>query len=533
MENSITIRGLIFLFIVIENSVTYKIIKNISNFVENIIVNSATYSFFTVDFNMFKKWRASYIGTGFHRACALVWLKLTGLLDWIKCYSNYSFFVEAIRFPYSIISRNAIRENTVLSLGIILTAIGNTAVLNLVGIVLIGYISLFKIEKGIYAIGFLIPFVNSTNLTMLVIGLFVSFILNVREIYPLKIEPYFVLFFILLVGSVITSPVKGSSAGTFILYLSPFVCGYILIHTLDRKEKLFNLFKLNVLSGVFQSIYALLQFRFGISMGGTWIDVEQFGEITTRAMGTLGNPNVLAEYLVLVIMMGCILLFTEKSITNKLLYVVSIGIMLLGLGLTYSRGGYLSLIFAIFIFLVLIDKRLIVLFGIGGVGAAMFMPGIILRRLASITNLADTSNLYRISIWTGTLGLIRSHWLKGTGLGLVAFSEKYQYFIYGSAIAVHSHNLILQITAEMGIFGIIAFLIFAGALVKWALNSGVNMKSRDMRYVIFALVGAVGAHILHGFVDFVWYDPRILFMFWAVAAMLICGIIRGQEAYCG
>jgi putative inorganic carbon (HCO3(-)) transporter len=74
-------------------------------------------------------------------------------------------------------------------------------------------------------------------------------------------------------------------------------------------------------------------------MGGTWIDVEQFGEITTRAMGTLGNPNVLAEYLVLVIMMGCILLFTEKSITNKLLYVVSIGIMLLGLGLTYSRGG--------------------------------------------------------------------------------------------------------------------------------------------------------------------------------------------------
>lgn len=163
----------------------------------------------------------------------------------------------------------------------------------------------------------------------------------------------------------------------------------------------------------------------------------------------------------------------------------------------------------------------------------MFMPGIILRRLASITNLADTSNLYRISIWTGTLGLIRSHWLKGTGLGLVAFSEKYQYFIYGSAIAVHSHNLILQITAEMGIFGIIAFLIFAGALVKWALNSGVNMKSRDMRYVIFALVGAVGAHILHGFVDFVWYDPRILFMFWAVAAMLICGIIRGQEAYCG
>lgn len=83
----------------------------------------------------------------------------------------------------------------------------------MVGIVLISYISLFKIEKGIYAIGFLIPFVNSTNLTMLVIGLSVSFILNVRKIYPLKIEPYFVLFFILLVGSVITSPSKAAVPG--------------------------------------------------------------------------------------------------------------------------------------------------------------------------------------------------------------------------------------------------------------------------------------------------------------------------------
>jgi hypothetical protein len=107
MENSITIRGLIFLFIVMENSVTYKIIKNISNFVENIIVNSAVYSFFTADFDMFEKWRASYIGTGFYKICAFVWLKLTGLLDWIKRYScfhrpgnpvrihdNFSFYVS-------------------------------------------------------------------------------------------------------------------------------------------------------------------------------------------------------------------------------------------------------------------------------------------------------------------------------------------------------------------------------------------------------------------------------------------------------
>lgn len=112
MENSITIRGLIFLFIVIENSVTYKIIKNISNFVENIIVNSAVYSFFTADFDMFEKWRASYIGTGFYKICAFVWLKLTGLLDWIKRYSNYSIFVKVIRFPYSVIGKNAIRENS-------------------------------------------------------------------------------------------------------------------------------------------------------------------------------------------------------------------------------------------------------------------------------------------------------------------------------------------------------------------------------------------------------------------------------------
>lgn len=532
MENSVTVKGFILFFSIIENSITYKAIKAVSEFIENIIVNSLIYRFFTVDFNMFEKWRASYTGRGFYKLCSFIWLQIIGLIEWVKHYSNHSIIIRAIKFPYSIIGRNSIRENTFLTLGIILTALGGSNLFALLGIIIITYISLFKIEKGVYIVGLLIPLVDSTNLTMLVVGLTISFILNVRKIYSIRIEPYFILFFALLVGAVINSPVKASSLRTFILYLSPFAYGYILINTLDKKEKLLNLFKLNILSGVLQSIYALLQARFGISMGGTWVDVEQFGEITTRAMGTLGNPNVLAEYLVLVTIMACVLFLIDGSIKNKLIYAVSIGVMLVGLGLTYSRGGYLAFVFAVFIFLILIDKRLVVLFGIGAAGAVISMPSMILRRLSSITNLKDSSNTYRISIWIGTLDLIRNHWLNGTGLGLVAFSERYQYFVYGSAMAVHSHNLILQITAETGIFGTLAFLIFAGALIKWALISKRKIRDKHMKYIILALIAAIGAHILHGFVDFVWYDPRILFMFWALIAMLICSILRGQEEYC-
>ncbi|MCC5909081.1 MAG: O-antigen ligase family protein [Clostridiaceae bacterium] len=529
MEGSLIFKTLFLIYTIIENSKIYKGAKQLTLSLTNVIYNSVFYRYISTDFHLFEKWRSSIIGSLFAKICSTVWYLMVKIIEAFKAVSSYSFMIQISNSIYKGLNSSKVIGYSLQALAIMLIAFGTSPLLNLLGIVYIIYISLYKIEKGIYTIAFLIPFISSTYLTLLVIGLLASFIINIRPVYAIKLEPYFLVFILFLALSVVTSPTRVDSLRTFMLYGSALLFAYILIYALDSPEKVVTLLKVNVLAAVIQSVYAALQYKFGIAMGGTWVDLEAFADITTRAMGTLGNPNVLAKYLVLIIIMGIIIVLVEKSYYKKFLYAFLNMIMLTGLVLTYSRGGWLALIFGIFLMAVLIDKRLLPVFGLGAVLVMALSPDIIIRRLTSAANLEDTSNAYRISIWIGTLELIRSHWLLGTGLGLAAFSQVYQYFVYGSAMAVHSHNLILQITAELGIFGLVTFFLLIGALVKGSLLAVKNTKDKRGKYFVYPLIAAIGAHLLHGFVDYVWYDPRILFTFWMVFGMLSCIVQQQQE----
>ncbi len=44
-----------------------------------------------------------------------------------------------------------------------------------------------------------------------------------------------------------------------------------------------------------------MQYAFGWTTSNAWIDEEMFEDATMRVYSTLGNPNVLGEYLLLVL----------------------------------------------------------------------------------------------------------------------------------------------------------------------------------------------------------------------------------------
>ncbi|KAB3534166.1 hypothetical protein F8154_09520 [Alkaliphilus pronyensis] len=530
MENSIIIKSFAIIYGIFTDSIAFKSMMRLRDFIGVAIKNSVFYWLLIKDYKFYEAWRGSLLGTGFYKSITFLWLYIKRVTNTIKKSAPYSWSYRIFCIPYEVISKSLLRSYSILALSVLLTVLSTNQVLQLLGLAYIIYSSLFQIERGIYTIAFIIPFTSSTNLILLALGLFVSFVFNNIKVKSLKIEPFFLLFFAFLLISVATSPFKVNSLMTLILYGSGIIFGYIIIYTLNNRQKLLSFLKANVWAAVLQSFYAILQYRFGITMGGTWVDLEEFGEITTRAMGTLGNPNVLAKYLVITIMMGIIIMLTEEKLVNKIGYGLLNLVIATGLILSLSRGGWLAFIFAVIVMAILIDKRLIFLMAVLGVGVLFISPDLIMRRLGSITNLQDTSNAYRISIWIGTLDLIKSNWLKGTGLGLPAFSNMYQYFVYGSALAVHSHNLVLQIAAELGIPGFISFMVMLLALIKWAILSAVKMLNSKSRFIVFGLLAAIAGHMLHGFVDYVWYDPRILFSFWMLLGATICSVVLGQEA---
>ena len=83
----------------------------------------------------------------------------------------------------------------------------------------------------------------------------------------------------------------------------------------------------------------------------------------------------------------------------------------------------LGLMFSAGLFVLLSEKRLIPL----GVVLLLLMPFILpaslWARIASSVTMSDSSSLYRVSIYTAALDIIRHYWVTGIGIG--AFNQIY------------------------------------------------------------------------------------------------------------
>ncbi|MGV8154487.1 MAG: O-antigen ligase family protein [Alkaliphilus sp.] len=529
MTNSKFIKSIMFIYLLITASYTAKLFAKFSKYIIYSVKGSLSYQSLVKDYRIFDTWKASFIGKTLQVIAGAFWRVKNEFLNFINNSTETSIFYLILRAPYRFCNKTRLRGYSFLVIAVLLMFLEINPLLSLAGFAYILYISLFKTISGAYMFAFLLPLLNLTQIVLFAFTIFTSFIVKEKETKTIKIEPFLILFFIFLALAVVVSPFKVSSIRTLILYTSGMIFAYTLVNLLNTDKRIINFLKVNVVAGLFQSLYAVLQYKFRISMGGTWVDVEAFGEVTTRAMGTLGNPNVLAKYLVIVGVMAVIIVLTEKKLWHRLFYGFCGVMIFTGLLLSLSRGGWLAFLFAITVFFVLIDKRLLIAIGAMGALSIVMLPDIIMRRFASIVNLADSSNAYRISIWIGTLDLVQYHWLRGVGLGLEAFSYQYQFFVFGSALAVHSHNLFLQLASEIGVLGLVAFFMFLIALCKWTLLSIPRMKSRKDVVIVYGLLAAIAGHILHGMVEHIWFDPRILFFFWVIVGLIISSVEIGVE----
>lgn len=194
-----------------------------------------------------------------------------------------------------------------------------------------------------------------------------------------------------------------------------------------------------------------------------WVDSDMFSSVTIRVYSTLQNPNVLAEYLILMISLGGAALLTAKGTGKRLVLLACCGVMCLCMVLTMSRGGWLGLLIAGMIFLVLLNpgcwcwRR--------WCSQWRWWPSTLCCRIPSSAaspaseNLEDTSTSYRVSIWMGTIAMLKDYWLCGIGPGTGAFNLVYPAYSYNAANAQHAHNLFLQIMSDGGVVALVVFLL--------------------------------------------------------------------------
>lgn len=324
--------------------------------------------------------------------------------------------------------------------------------------------------------------------------------------------------FVYLAATITSVNVKGSLYGA-VLSIAFMLFYFVVINAVQTKKQLYVLTFFFVCFGVLISFYGFYQYMNPSKFSGSWIDTEMFSDIGFRVYSTLGNPNVLGEYLLLTIPFAVSFFFTVKGVIKKGFFVIVGGIQMLCLILTYSRGCWLGILLAAMVFLVLLDRRFILLIIVGLMLMPFVLPETIINRFMSIGNMSDSSTSYRFFIYMGTLSMLKDYWLCGVGPGTAAFNLVYPSYAYDSILAPHSHNLYLQAMCDAGITGITMLMAIIYRIFKSCAIGLKNSTDKKDKIFIIGAISSLCGFFLQSMFDYTFYNYRVMFLFWAVAGL--------------
>ena len=268
--------------------------------------------------------------------------------------------------------------------------------------------------------------------TMAVLGLAMvgsfSVLLNLmrdaqRDLFYVPMNRYIWMYAaIYLVGTFFSVNLKGSLLGGMLTVA--FVLFTIMLeNSITTRRQLDVLIAMMVLAGTVVALYGILQYLFGWGYQSTaWVDTEMFGD-SFRVPSTLENPNMLGQYLILAIPLGGAGLLSAKDWGQRVWYFICCGIMCVCMLLTLSRGAWLGLLFAGFVFVLFLQPRLLLLTPIALVALYFCDAGHHYQPVCHIGDLGDSSTSYRVFIWMGTLAMLKDYWLCGIGPGDAAFQS--------------------------------------------------------------------------------------------------------------
>jgi len=384
--------------------------------------------------------------------------------------------------------------------------------------------TLSKYEYGVYLTVFLAPFIPTMACLGLVLLTFISFFIyrlqNNTVKFNLDAVGFLIVSLVLIFGLfALTSLTPKSSIKIWFLY-APFIAfSYLIISAINTKQRLRIVISLFVTAGFFVSLYGIYQQFFGKTDANAWLDDKMFTEITVRVYSTLENPNVLGEYLLLVIPLCAGMIYASKTFFAKFYYLIVLSASILCMVFTQSRGCWVGLMLIAFIFAILVDKRLLTLGVLAVFTLPFVLPTSIITRFTSIGNINDSSTSYRVYIWLGTLNMLKDFGLYGIGLGSDAYNKIYPFYSYSSILAPHAHNIYLQLLCETGIIGFFVFISSMIISIKKTFLGYLSDKNGLCGIICAAVIAGILGFLLQGAFDYVWYNYRVFLIFWMTLAI--------------
>lgn len=333
-----------------------------------------------------------------------------------------------------------------------------------------------------------------------------------------------------LLVSCFVSYARGDSVRVLMFFVTSFMLCLVLYASVRTRGDFDVVGGFMYVALLFTSLLAFAQRVMGIEADASLTDLALNKNMPGRVFSTLGNPNNYAEFLVLFMPFAfAFALGHEKGTAKRRALLFG---MLLPLGailLTYSRSGWIALVIAAAIFIMLYDRRLIPVFLILGVCALPFIPQNIWNRILTIGNLNDSSSSYRVDIWTGCFKMLKEYWFTGVGLGTGGFAEIYPRFAVGeSGVAPHSHMHFMEMLIELGVLGFVGYISLTFSLIRRSFQAAAKSVSYGLRNYAIASAASMTGIVLIGCFEYCWFYPRVMFAFFICAGLAMAAKRAGK-----
>lgn len=249
-------------------------------------------------------------------------------------------------------------------------------------------------------------------------------------------------------------------------------------------------------------------------------------DLLHRASGFLGHWQTFAgQQMMVIAVLVALLLFLPKYRFYHLGFLL---ILTAGLIFSETRGSWLGAILAVFLLFWMKDKRLAFALILLALCAFYLLPERVQTRAYSIYSaLTDgTIDEPRFNMWQTGLNMIAAHPLLGVGPDRVkdlvshyGGNPNYQPIYF-----MHLHNNYLQLAAERGIPGLLAWIWFLTAIV-WMIVRNMVKKTFPVGSFPYAFnlgfLGAMISLLIAGVFEFNLGDSEVLMLFLFLCACVV------------
>jgi putative inorganic carbon (HCO3(-)) transporter len=194
--------------------------------------------------------------------------------------------------------------------------------------------------------------------------------------------------------------------------------------------------------------------------------------------------------------------------------------------LAQSRGALLGLAVALPLVSLVHSRRWLWLWLgllLAGLGWSCYTgPGFVTAAILSDSAVASVGSLQsRLALWERAFYLMWDFPWTGVGLGGVEPAIQQRYPLNSSGGFQHAHNLYLQVGAELGLLGFLAYLSFYATLLGLLIRTARDRRAGSARGLALALLAGLITFLVHGFFEVITYAPRPAVIVWALFGLMV------------